>query len=83
MEGDRRIRLHFAPLSFRSVCWLSSSKQIETNRICCSSLPPHSNMPAKPGPTVIRGLHFTSSVPAKRVMMRLEEQFHPSKQKSH
>lgn len=32
---------------------------------------PHCNMAAQPGLTVIRGLRFTSSVPAKRVMMRL------------
>lgn len=71
-RGDRRISLRSAALSFTSVCWLSSGEQIETNRICRSSPPlPHCNMAAQPGLTVIRGLRFTSSVPAKRVMMRL------------
>lgn len=34
--GDRGIKSDSAALSPGSVCWLSSSKQIETNRICRS-----------------------------------------------
>lgn len=38
MEADRGIKSDSAALSPGSLCWLSSSKQIETNRICRSCL---------------------------------------------
>lgn len=38
MEADRGIKSDSAALSPGSLCWLSSSKQIETNRICQSCL---------------------------------------------
>lgn len=38
MEADRGIKSDSAALSPGSLCWLSSSKQIETNRICWSCL---------------------------------------------
>lgn len=38
MEADRGIKSDSAALSPAPLCWLSSSKQIETNRICRSCL---------------------------------------------
>lgn len=72
--------LNLGPLSFSSVCWLSSSEQIEVNRISCSYL--HSNMEAEPGLTVIRRLHFMSSASARRILMKPEKRL-AQKQKSH
>lgn len=76
------LRLNPGPLSFASVCWLSSSKQIETNRILLYSyyLFAVIREPSRAGPgwaglsledcTTVQHM---SSATAKRILMYLKE----------